>query len=140
MFEQTHKIFIRFFFKNQQRCFRLVQHIFDLFGTIAGIDRHHDGANAGEREIDKGPFGVPCHPDCDFVALGYSQTKETARDKIRSLFETIVRKFSAREDIPDLIAVSLDRFIKRIADGFSCPLLLPHGFTFRVLVGKSRES
>ena len=134
LFKQGQVISVRFFFEDQQRCFRLVQYILDLVGAVTGIDRHHNRANAGEREIDDCPFGVPRHPDRDFVALGYSQTKQTTREEIGSLFEVVVGDSSVREDIPNLIAVSLDRCVEHTADCFTGPVVMPHDFASRLRV------
>ncbi len=127
LFEQSDIVLVWFLFEHQDRCLRFVEHVFDFFGPVAGVDRHDDRADARQREVDIGPFSIAGHPDGNFVAFADTQAQKAACDKIRCSLELVVRNRAALKHHGDFVAVLPRRLIERQADGFAFPLVGPHG-------------
>ena len=124
--EKTQVVLVRFFLENQNRGLGFVEYIFDFFRPVAGVDRHHDRPDAGQREIQVSPLRVAGHPDGDFVAFADAQAEKAPGDEIRCSLELVVGHFAVLKHRSDLVAIALRRLVQRSADGFSRPLIVPH--------------
>ena len=124
--EETQVVLVRFFLENKNRRLGFVEHIFDFFRPVTGVDRHHDRPDARQREIHVSPLRVTRHPDGDFVAFADAQAEKAAGDEIRRSLELVVGHFAVLKNRSDLVAIAFCRLVQRSADGFPCPLIVPH--------------
>src|SRR5262245_33832344 len=132
--EKTQVVLVRFFLENQDRGLGFVEHIFDFFRSITGIDRHHDRADACQCKISVRPLRVARHPDRHLIAFADAQAEKAAGDEIRRLLELIVGNFAVVKDRGDLVAIALSRLVQRDANGFPRPLIVPHVFLKLILL------
>ena len=90
----------------------VVEHVLDLFGRVALVDRGNDCAGAQRAEVGVGPLGTRVGKDCDLVAegdaVGHQSLGDSAHDR---------QKFGVGDFVPLLANLVLECGVARVLLG-----------------------
>src|SRR5215218_2807882 len=96
---------------------RVLEDEADLLGAEHEVDRHHDGAQAGEREVEHGVLPAVVGEQIDAVALGHAARGERARRAVDRVVELGVGPAQVPVDERELARVAQSGAAQQVAEG-----------------------